>query len=190
LFSGDERGAVGVFCAQFQKLGRGAAIVMVAGAAMAIEGAEGAYASGTPATQISSTGVYVVGTDIASGTWHTSGSGGTGNCYYATLKSTNTSDIIDNNNFSGPETVDLSGAYAFELQGPGSCTWALEGSITSTNPPTGTEGTTGGTGTGPISGVTSVQTGKPFLGEEILAGMLLLLGVSGLAYALRRRAAS
>lgn len=34
-------------------------------------------------------------------------------CYYATLNSTSTSDISDNNNFDGPETVDVSGAYAF-----------------------------------------------------------------------------
>jgi hypothetical protein len=64
----------------------------------------------------------VVGSDIASGTWHTAGDGGSGDqCYYATLNSTNTSDISDNNNFDGPETVSLSGAYAFQISGP--CTW-------------------------------------------------------------------
>ena len=146
---------------------------------MAAEGAGGAYANG-PATQISSSGVYVVGTDIASGTWHTSGNGGTGNCYYATLKSTNTSDIIDNNNFTGAETVNLSGAYAFQIDGP--CTWALEGStVTPTTPVTPRA-----TGAPTIPGATSAQTGKPLLGEGILAGMLLLLGVGGLAYTLRQ----
>jgi hypothetical protein len=56
---------------------------------------------------ISADGVYVVGKDIPSGTYHTSG----GNqCYYATLASTDTSNINDNNNFNGPETVDVSGA--------------------------------------------------------------------------------
>ena len=72
------------------------------------------------ANQISQDGVYVVGHDIKSGTWHTSG----GNqCYYATLNSTDTSNIADNNNFNGPETVDVSGAYAFQISG--GCTWYL-----------------------------------------------------------------
>ena len=56
----------------------------------------------------------MVGQDIESGTWHTSGDGGqTDNeCYYALLRSTDTSDIIDNNNFDGPETANVSGAKA------------------------------------------------------------------------------
>ncbi|MBV9206343.1 MAG: hypothetical protein JO037_13315 [Actinobacteria bacterium] len=58
------------------------------------------------ATQISQDGVYVVGTDIPGGTWHTSGGS---RCYEATLNSTSTSDIIDNNNFTGLVTVNLSG---------------------------------------------------------------------------------
>jgi hypothetical protein len=67
---------------------------------------------------ISADGVYVVGKDIPSGTYHTSG----GNqCYYATLGSTDTSNINDNNNFNGPETVDVSAAYAFQISG--GCTW-------------------------------------------------------------------
>jgi len=73
------------------------------------------------ASTISADGVYVVGKDIPSGTYHTSGGG---QCYYATLSSTNTFDIIDNNNFNGPETVDVSGAYAFEISG--GCTWVKE----------------------------------------------------------------
>jgi multidrug efflux pump subunit AcrA (membrane-fusion protein) len=78
-------------------------------------------------SSISEDGVYVVGSDIKSGVWHTSGDGGQGDdaCYYATLNSTNTDDISDNNNFDGAETVDLSGAYAFQISGP--CTWYLVG---------------------------------------------------------------
>ena len=77
------------------------------------------------ASQISGDGVYVVGKDIKSGTWHTNGSGNTGqnDCYFATLNSTDTTNIADNNNFDGPETVDVSSAYAFEISGP--CTWVL-----------------------------------------------------------------
>jgi hypothetical protein len=67
---------------------------------------------------ISQDGVYVVGKDIPSGTYHTTGGG---QCYYATLGSTDTSNILDNNIFSGPETVDVSGAYAFQITG--GCTW-------------------------------------------------------------------
>lgn len=67
---------------------------------------------------ISADGVYVIGKDIASGTYHTTG----GNqCYYATLGSTDTSNILDNNIINGPATVDVSGAYAFDISG--GCTW-------------------------------------------------------------------
>jgi hypothetical protein len=77
------------------------------------------------ANQISGDGVYVVGKDIKSGTWHTNGSGNTGqnDCYFATLNSTDTNNIADNNNFDGAETVDVSGAYAFQVSGP--CSWVL-----------------------------------------------------------------
>jgi hypothetical protein len=80
------------------------------------------------ANSISASGVYVVGTNIKSGTWYTAGDNGVGGdaCYFATLNSDNTSDISDNNNFDGSETVDLSGAYAFQISGP--CTWSLTGS--------------------------------------------------------------
>lgn len=70
------------------------------------------------ATSISADGVYVIGTDIAGGTWHTSGGQ---QCYEATLASTDTSNIMDNNNFTGPDTVNLAGAKAFEING--GCTW-------------------------------------------------------------------
>jgi hypothetical protein len=82
------------------------------------------------ANQISDSGVYVVGKDIKVGTWHTSGDGGNNDgfpnaCYFATLNSTDTTNIADNNNFDGAETVDVSGAYAFEISGP--CTWYYTG---------------------------------------------------------------
>jgi hypothetical protein len=91
--------------------------------AKAISTTEGQIQSST----ISSDGVYVVGKDIPSGTYHTTGDGGqTDNeCYFATLNSSNTDDIADNNNFDGPETVDTSGAYAFQISGP--CTWVRVG---------------------------------------------------------------
>lgn len=78
------------------------------------------------ASQISADGVYVIGQDIAGGTWHTSGGGGGGfQCYYALLASDNTSDIIDNNNFNGPETVNTAGAHALQISG--GCTWVRVG---------------------------------------------------------------
>jgi multidrug efflux pump subunit AcrA (membrane-fusion protein) len=70
------------------------------------------------ASTISSDGVYVIGKDIPAGTYHTTGGG---QCYYATLGSTDTSNILDNNNFNGPETVDVTSAYAFQISGD--CTW-------------------------------------------------------------------
>jgi hypothetical protein len=74
------------------------------------------------ATQISADGVYVVGQDIPGGTWHTSGGQ---QCYEATLSGTDTvNDIIDNNNFTGPDTVSLAGAKAFNISG--GCTWRHE----------------------------------------------------------------
>jgi hypothetical protein len=71
---------------------------------------------------ISADGVYVIGKDIASGVYHTTG----GNqCYYATLGSTDTSNILDNNIINGPATVDVSGAYALDISG--GCTWVKVG---------------------------------------------------------------
>lgn len=66
------------------------------------------------ATQISADGVYVLGQDIPGGSWHTSGGS---QCYEATLASTDTSNIIHNNNFTGPDTVSLDGAKAFDISG-------------------------------------------------------------------------
>jgi len=73
------------------------------------------------ASSISASGVYVVGSDIQPGVYHTNGGA---DCYFATLSSTNTFDIIDNNNFDGPETVDVSGAHALDIDG--GCTWVRE----------------------------------------------------------------
>src|ERR1700677_4351241 len=79
------------------------------------------------ANTMSSDGTFVVGQDIKSGTYHTNGSGNAGanDCYYATLNSTDGSltSIIANGNFDGPETMDVSGVYAFQVNGP--CTWVL-----------------------------------------------------------------
>jgi len=77
------------------------------------------------ATVISQDGVYVVGSDIPGGTWHTSGGA---DCYEATmsgLDTTNVDQIISNNNFSGPSTVNLSGVKAFNITG--GCTWKHRG---------------------------------------------------------------
>lgn len=91
--------------------------------ARAISAAEGQLQS----SRISADGVYVVGKDIKPGTYHTNGDGGQtdSECYYATLNSSSSNDISDNNNFDGPETVDVSGAYAFQINGP--CTWVRVG---------------------------------------------------------------
>lgn len=81
------------------------------------------------ANTISASGVYVVGQNIKSGTWYTSGDGGQNSnaCYDAVLTGSNTSDVSDissNNNFDGSETVDLSGMYGIQISGP--CTWVLQ----------------------------------------------------------------
>jgi hypothetical protein len=74
------------------------------------------------ATTISD-GVWVVGKDMAAGTYHTSGGSGA-QCYYALLRSSNTQDIITNNISAGPQTLTTSGAYAVDLSG--GCTWSRE----------------------------------------------------------------
>jgi type II secretory pathway pseudopilin PulG len=73
------------------------------------------------ANTIRAAGLYVVGHDIKSGTWHTAGDGSVsgGRCGYEVFSSANRpGNAIF---FEGPWTVDLSGAYAFEIKGP--CTW-------------------------------------------------------------------
>ena len=63
-------------------------------------------------------GLYVVGTDIAPGTYHTTGDDGGGDCYWARLASTDTTNIIDNNNTTGPSTITIySSDRAFQTEG-------------------------------------------------------------------------
>lgn len=60
-------------------------------------------------------GIYVVGKDIKPGRYHT---GGGSLCYWARLSSLNTSDIIDNSNITGPQTIEVgSGDAALEIDG-------------------------------------------------------------------------
>jgi hypothetical protein len=106
---------------------RNAALDQRAAALKNREHAVAALAGEMQASKVTGDGVYVVGHDIKSGVYHTPGSSNTGqaDCYYALLRSnTNTSDvsnIITNDNFDGPNTADISGAYAFEVSGV--CTW-------------------------------------------------------------------
>ncbi|CAM3416434.1 hypothetical protein MYCO108962_19320 [Mycobacterium colombiense] len=57
-----------------------------------------------PKTEIDRDGTYVVGVDILPGMYRSPG--GT-RCYWARLRSLDTSDIIDNNNSTGPQAVDI-----------------------------------------------------------------------------------
>lgn len=56
-------------------------------------------------------GIWQVGRDIQPGSYRETQPAGT--CYYALLRSSNTSDIINNNNINGPATVTLTAAVAF-----------------------------------------------------------------------------
>lgn len=49
-------------------------------------------------------GTYVVGDDVEPGTYRAAASSG---CYWARLRSLDTSDIIDNNNADGPVVVEI-----------------------------------------------------------------------------------
>lgn|GEM_PF-3372071 len=64
-------------------------------------------------------GLYQVGRDIQPGKYHSSGAGG--NCYWAKLGSSNTDNIIDNNNSTGPQTITIDSPY-FESNGCGNWT--------------------------------------------------------------------
>jgi hypothetical protein len=76
------------------------------------------------ANTIRADGLYVVGHDINSGTWHTVGDGHLSGdlCRYVIHGSANKSG--PGIYFDGPETANLSGAYALEISGP--CTWIRE----------------------------------------------------------------
>jgi hypothetical protein len=74
------------------------------------------------ANSIRTDGMYVVGHDIKPGTWHTVGDGSSlsrGSCAYVVYTSANKPSIPTF--FDGPWTVDLTGAYSFQIKGP--CTW-------------------------------------------------------------------
>jgi hypothetical protein len=62
-------------------------------------------------------GLFKVGTDIKAGSYHANGGP---NCYWAELRSSDTTNIITNNISSGPQTVTISSPY-FESDGCG--TW-------------------------------------------------------------------
>jgi cell division protein FtsB len=76
------------------------------------------------ANTIRADGLYVVGQDIKSGTWHTVGDGhiSGGLCRYVVFGSANKPG--PGIYFDGPETLNLSGAYALEISGI--CTWMRE----------------------------------------------------------------
>jgi hypothetical protein len=61
---------------------------------------------GLQATAFDGDGLYLVGRDVQPGVYSTTASD-SGNCYIARLSSTNTNDIIDNQNTSGPTTVTI-----------------------------------------------------------------------------------
>jgi uncharacterized protein YlxW (UPF0749 family) len=62
-------------------------------------------------------GTYVVGDDVSPGTYRAAA---TDNCYWARLSSLNTSDIIDNNNSSGPVVMEIQASdKAIQVSGCG-----------------------------------------------------------------------
>lgn len=63
-------------------------------------------------------GVYEVGRDIRAGEWRTQGGG---DCYYAILNSTESSDIADNGDSTGQQIATLSNGKYFEISG--GCDW-------------------------------------------------------------------
>lgn len=68
-----------------------------------------------PKTTITTEGIYVVGTDILPGTWREPGGAP---CYWARLRSLDTSDIIDNSNSEGPQVVQIQPSdKAFQTRG-------------------------------------------------------------------------
>lgn len=69
---------------------------------------------------ISGDGIYQVGTDIKPGQYKTKGGA---ECYYAVLNSSDTNDIVDNNNVSGPAIVDVRAGQYLELSGCNDFVW-------------------------------------------------------------------
>jgi cell division protein FtsB len=79
------------------------------------------------ANTIRADGLYVVGHDINSGTWHTAGGGhlSGGFCRFSVIDSASKSNTLPGSiYFDGPWTVHLSGAYGFYIDG--TCTWIRE----------------------------------------------------------------
>jgi hypothetical protein len=91
-----------------------------------------------PKSVIETDGTYLVGTDILPGTYRTPGGS---QCYWARLRSLDTSDIINNNNSSGPQVVEiLATDRAFLTQ---NCqTWSLAATapVAVSAPPVNQEG--------------------------------------------------
>ena len=76
------------------------------------------------ANTIRADGMYVVGHDIKSGTWHTAGNGhlSGGLCRYTVIRNASMANNPPGPTyFDGPWTVHLSGAYGLYIYGP--CTW-------------------------------------------------------------------
>jgi hypothetical protein len=71
-------------------------------------------------------GVFVVGLDIKPGVYRTAGPVSGGNGYYALLSSTNTNDIITNNNIAGPATITV-GADVRAVNVSGCQPWFWQG---------------------------------------------------------------
>lgn len=85
-----------------------------------------------PKSVIETDGTYLVGTDILPGMYRTPGGSA---CYWARLRSLDTSDIIDNNNSTGPQVIEiLPTDRAFKSS---NCqTWTLEpGQASAPQPP-------------------------------------------------------
>jgi cell division protein FtsB len=76
------------------------------------------------ANTIKADGLYVVGHDIQSGSWHTAGDGKVsgGLCRFVTISNAKAANSPPGPiYFDGPWTVSLSGVYGFQISGP--CTW-------------------------------------------------------------------
>jgi hypothetical protein len=99
-----------------------AAVIQAASAQ--IEKASAAGARESPA--MGGDGVFVVGLDIKPGVYRTAGPVSGGNGYYALLSSTNTNDIIANNNIAGPATITV-GADVRAVNVSGCQPWFWQG---------------------------------------------------------------
>ena len=76
------------------------------------------------ANTIRADGMYMVGHDIKSGTWHTAGNGhvSCGLCRYTVIRNASMANNPPGPTyFDGPWTVNLSGVYGLYIYGP--CTW-------------------------------------------------------------------